>query len=96
MLEKYISSLFTTFPSEEIFGLSVTVIYQDLKDKDEGAAEFCREIDWRYCDYRNMVGCEDEAVIVMDCLSIEPISRPHNLLVVVTTPHARYNMFLTE
>ena len=66
------------------------MIYQDPKDKDEGAAGFCRENDWSYRHYRNMAGCEDEAVIVMDCLATEPISRPHNLLVLVTTPHARY------
>ena len=72
--------------SEEISGLSVTVIYYKLEDRDEGAAEFCQEKGWNYTDWEDMQGCEDECIIVMDCLMPESISRPHNLLVVVTTP----------
>ena len=68
--------------SEEISGLSVTVIYR--KDRDVASAEFCQEKEWNYRDYVEMQGCEDECVIVMDCLNTEAISRPHNLLVVVT------------
>ena len=75
--------------SEEISGLSVTVIYYTDKDRDEGAAEFCQEKGWNYRDWEDMQGCEDECIIVMDCLQPETISRPHNLLVVVTTPGAR-------
>ena len=71
--------------SEEISGLSVTVIYREPKDRDEEAAEFCQEKGWNYRDWQDMQGCEDECIIVMDCLSPESISRPHNLLVVVTT-----------
>ena len=72
--------------SEEISGLSVTVIYFEPKDRDEGAAEFCQEKGWNYRDWEDMQGCEDECIIAMDCLLSESISRPHNLLVVVTTP----------
>ena len=72
--------------SEEISGLSVTVIYYQRKDRDEGAAEFCQEKGWNYRDWVDMQGCEDECVIVMDCLTPETILRPHNLLVLVTTP----------
>ena len=72
--------------SEEISGRSVTVIYDERKDRDEGAAEFCQEKRWSYRDWEDMQGCEDECVIVMDILQAETISRPHNLLVVVTTP----------
>ena len=71
--------------SEEISGLSVTVIYYKRKQRNEGAAEFCQEKGWNYRDWEDMQGCEDECVIVMDCLETESISRPHNLLVVVTT-----------
>jgi len=72
--------------SEEIPVLSVTVIYLERKDRDEGAAEFCQEKGWNYRDWEDMQGCEDECIISMDCLHSETISRPHNLLVVVTTP----------
>ena len=72
--------------SEEISGLSVTVIYYESEDRDEGAAEFCQEKGWNYRDWQDMQGCEDDCIIVMDCLITEAISRPHNLLVVVTTP----------
>ena len=72
--------------SEEISGLSVTVIYRQPEDRDEGAAEFCQEKGWNYRDWVDMVGCEDDCIIDMNCLYSETISRPHNLLVVVTTP----------
>ena len=67
----------------EMTNLSTTVIYDD--DKDEGAEEFCQEKEWNYRGVDDMAGSEDECVIVLDCLEPESISRPHNLLVVVTT-----------
>ena len=66
----------------EIRGLSTTVIYYD---EDEGAAEFCQEKEWNYRRLDDMAGSEDQCVIVIDSLDTEAISRPHNLLVVVTT-----------
>ena len=70
---------------EEIAGLSVTVLYND---EDSSAKQFCDEIMWKYRAYYDMTGCEDEAVIVLDYLYPESISRPHKLLVVVTTAGA--------
>ena len=70
---------------EEIAGLSVTVLYDD---EDSSAKEFCNEVQWRYRDRDDMRGCEDEAVIVLNILTTESISRPHKLLVVVTTAGA--------
>lgn len=70
---------------EEIAGLSVTVLYDDRKNKDFSAKQFCDEIKWKYRHYNDMTGCEDEAVIVLDFLIPESISRPHKLLVMVTT-----------
>ena len=67
---------------EEIAGLSVTVLYDCMKDSR--AKQFCDDMKWKYRDWRNMTGCEDEAVIVLDCLYPESISRPHKLLVMVT------------
>ena len=67
---------------EEIAGLSVTVL---VCNEDSSAKQFCDEIKWKYRHWRDMRGCEDEAVIVLDCLYLEAISRPHKLLVVVTT-----------
>ena len=67
---------------EEIAGLSVTVLYDR---RDSSAKQFCDEIKWKYRHYDDMQGCEDEAVIVLDFLWPESISRPHKLLVVVTT-----------
>ena len=69
---------------EEIAGLSVTVIY-GYGNEDSSAKQFCDEIKWKYRYYNAMRGCEDEAVIVLDCLYPESISRPHKLLVMVTT-----------
>ena len=51
--------------SEEIAGLSVTVIYDQHKDRVEGAADFCQEKGWNYKDWEDMQGCEDECIIVM-------------------------------
>ena len=68
---------------EEIAGLSVTVLYYD--NEDSSAKQFCDEIKWKYRHFVDMRGCEDEAVIVLDYLIPESISRPHKLLVVVTT-----------
>ena len=68
---------------EEIAGLSVTVLYSYVEAED--SKQFCEEIKWKYRASRTMTGCEDEAVIVLDCLSPESMSRPHKLLVVVTT-----------
>ena len=70
----------------EMTNLSTTVIYYDDADKDEGAEEFCQEKEWNYRGTNDMIGSEDECVIVLDFLGTEAISRPHNLLVVVTTP----------
>ena len=67
---------------EEIAGLSVTVLY--YHDEDSSAKQFCNELQWKYRDWYDMTGCEDEAVIVLDCLAPEAISRPHKLLVMVT------------
>ena len=69
---------------EEIAGLSVTVLYR-ISNKDSSAKQFCDEIKWKYRYLVDMTGCEDEAVIVLDYLTTETISRPHKLLVVVTT-----------
>ena len=66
----------------EMTNLSTTVIYYD---DDEGAEEFCQEKEWNYRGVTDMAGSEDECVIVLDFLGTEAISRPHNLLVVVTT-----------
>ena len=68
---------------EEIAGLSVTVLYSG--SKDSSAEQYCDKIKWKYRDWFDMTGCEDEAVIVFDCLGPESISRPHKLLVMVTT-----------
>ena len=73
---------------EEIAGLSVTVLY-NVGDEDEDSEQFCEEIKWKYRDFVAMTGCEDEAVIVLDWLWPESISRPHKLLVMVTTAGAR-------
>ena len=73
---------------KEISGHSVTLIYnQDAEsDRDEATEEFCQKKGWYRRDWVSMQGCEDDCVIAMDCLTPEAISRPHNLLVVVTTP----------
>ena len=66
-------------------GLSVNVIYGP-GEKDEEAAEFCQLKDWHYRVVAEMTGSENQCVIVINCLGTETISRPHNLLVLVTTP----------
>ena len=69
----------------EMTNLSTTVIYGGKNDKDEGAEEFCQEKEWNYRGVTDMAGSEDECVIVLDNLNTESISRPHNLLVLVTS-----------
>ena len=75
---------------EEIAGLSVTVLFDDRYNEDSSAKQFCDDIKWKYRHLHDMKGCEDQAVIVLDHLWPESISRPHKLLVVVTTAGARY------
>ena len=53
-----------------------------------GARQYCDDNNWKYRHWADMTGCEDEAVIVLDFLWPESISRPHKLLVVVTTAGA--------
>ena len=72
---------------EEIVGLSVTVLYS--RWRNSSVKQFCDEIKWKYRDWWDMTGCEDEAVIVLDHLAPESISRPHKLLVMVTTAGVR-------
>ena len=67
---------------EEISGQSVTVLYYS---KDTSAAAYCEDLGWQYLDFTQMTGCEDEVIIAINALSPESISRPHNLLVLVTT-----------
>ena len=71
----------------EMRGLSTTVVYgfPDFKCFDEGAEKFCQEKEWNYRNQGAMTGSEDEFVIVLNDLQPETISRPHNLLVVVTS-----------
>ena len=69
----------------EMRGLSTTVIYYASGDKDEGVEKFCQEHDWSYRGLDEMAGHEDEAVIIINNLTPEAISRPHNLLVMVTS-----------
>ena len=73
---------------EEIAGLSVTVLYRGDSSEDSSAKQFCNNMKWKYRYWRDMRGCEDEAVIVLDWLYTESISRPHKLLVMVTTAGA--------
>ena len=68
-------------------GRSVTVLH-DGKEETE-AEDYCRTKKWNYRDYTEMYGCEDEVIIAIDCLEPEVITRPHNLLVMVTTPGAK-------
>ena len=68
----------------EIGNKSVTVLYQPGK-RDRAAEEYCEQHNWSYRDGAQMVGCEDEVIIAIDALYPESISRPHNLLVLVTT-----------
>ena len=72
---------------EEIAGLSVTVLYGH-DNEDSSAKQLCGNMKWKYRDWYDMTGCEDEAVIVVDHLYTESISRPHKLLVMVTTAGA--------
>ena len=68
----------------EIGNKSVTVLYRSA-EKDEAAEQECERLNWNYRDFGQMYGCEDEVIIVIDALYPESISRPHNLLVLVTT-----------
>ena len=70
----------------EIGNKSVTVLYDDRFVERDGAAEQeCERLNWKYRDADQMYGCEDEVIIAIDALGPETISRPHNLLVLVTT-----------
>ena len=66
---------------------SVTVLHWPGQE-DDLAAKFCKEKKWEYIDYYQIFGCEDEVVIAINCVAPEAITRPHNLLVIVTTPGA--------
>ena len=68
---------------------SVTVVYDArYVEEDTGAAKFCQQKNWDYRYGGQMYGCEDEVIIAIDILGPEIITRPHNLLVMVTSPGA--------
>ena len=67
---------------------SVTVLYREVEEDTE-AAKYCKQNNWDYRSWVQMFGCEDEVIIAIDCLFPETITRPHNLLLMVTTPGAR-------
>ena len=71
----------------EIANKSVTVLYW-TGERDRAAADYCQEMNWSFRDWAQMTGCEDEVIIAIDALVPEAISRPHNLLVLVTTAGA--------
>ena len=62
---------------------SVTVLYDRINPR---LKYFCREEKWDYREWKKITGCEDEVIIAIDIVQPETISRPHNLLVMVTTP----------
>jgi len=65
----------------------VTVVYRLERDRDEAAAAWCAEQDWRYVEAKNMTGCEDQAVISIDTgVTSELFTRAHSLLVMITSP----------
>ena len=71
------------FPHE-----SVTLVYDDIDDPvlDEKTKEWCRINHWKYCTFLEMIGCEDQVIIILDCRPLfEIISRARNQLVIVTT-----------
>ena len=64
---------------------SVTVLYDDKAGtQDTQASDYCLNKNWNYTSYAKMFGCEDDVIIAIDCMYIETITRPHNLLVMVT------------
>ena len=69
---------------QELSGHSVAVLHR-YGYEDTSAATHCEDLGWRYTPVGQMFGCEDEVIIAIDCLYTETISRPHNLLVLVTT-----------
>merc|ERR1712096_435699 len=65
----------------------VSVVYSRPRDRDEAAAAWCAEQDWRYVMELDMVGCEDQAVICIDTgVNTELTTRAHSLLVLITSP----------
>ena len=68
----------------EIGNKSVTVLYP-YGERDRAAEEYCEQHNWNYRPHGQMFGCEDEVIIAINALYPESISRPHNLLVLVTT-----------
>ena len=71
----------------EIRNKSVTVLYFPIENSSEekAAEQECKRLNWNFRENDQMYGCEDEVIIAIDALYPETISRPHNLLVVVTT-----------
>ena len=70
------------FPHE-----SITLLYDiDNPLLDENTKEWCRINHWKYCTLLEMIGCEDQIIIILDCMPMfELISRARNQLVIVTT-----------
>ena len=71
------------FPHE-----SITLVY-DIDNTavlDEKTKDWCRINHWKYCTLLEMIGCEDQIIIILDCWPLfEIISRARNQLVIVTT-----------
>ena len=59
----------------------VTVIYNR---NDQAAEQFCEERDWKYQENIKIRGIESKAVILLDRVTPEPITRAVSLLVIVS------------
>ena len=69
------------FPHE-----SITLLYDIDHPLDENTKEWCSINQWKYFTMLEMIGCEDQMIVIFDCMPMfELISRARNQLVIVTS-----------
>ena len=78
-------------PELKQYNNNVTVLYHDDQNNDEEVMKKCSKIGWKYIENRNIIGVEDQVVIVFNTsLYPETITRGINLLIIVTNKRFEY------
>ena len=83
-------------PELEQYNNNVTVLSAN-EDMDAEVMEECDKLGWKYFNYTNFTGVEDQVIILLNTnLLPETITRAINLLIIVSDNYFRFLVFLNQ
>ena len=83
-------------PELEQYNNNVTVLSAN-EDMDAEVMEECDKLGWKYFNYTNFTGVEDQVIILLNTnLLPETITRAINLLIIVADNYFRFLVFLNQ